>query len=180
MDYKAFITILIISVVTCYGLYRLSNNGNKLRRVVYSVLIVDLLLLAWVMYTKSYYFPGVHIIIIWCLGLFTFIAPSLFVVGIFSAFVSIVSSTVNRLPWISQKLLPHSKARTNKYRLVRLILSEEEEENIIGDLLEEYSQYQSKLKAYWWLVGQIFKSVIPLIYKALKKAVTDKLAAWIS
>lgn len=53
--------------------------------------------------------------------------------------------------------------------LLQLILpSSKERENIIGDLVEEYSQFPSRLQAHLWLYKQVLKSVLPLVYKNLK------------
>lgn len=53
--------------------------------------------------------------------------------------------------------------------LIKLILpAGEEQDNIVGDLLEEFSLLDSKFKAHVWLYKQVLKSVMPLIYKNLK------------
>lgn len=54
------------------------------------------------------------------------------------------------------------------YLLRFLLLSDEEQESIIGDLFEEYSQFNSIIKAHIWLYRQILKSVLPLVFKNLK------------
>jgi hypothetical protein len=58
--------------------------------------------------------------------------------------------------------------------LLKLSLpSDEEQENIIGDLLEEFDQFTSKEKAYLWLSKQVIKSICPLIYKILKTRIAS-------
>jgi hypothetical protein len=69
---------------------------------------------------------------------------------------------------IFKSILLPSKANTIKRRLVRLVLIEEEMANIIGDLLEEYNQIPSRLKANLWLYKQVITSIFPLIYRTLK------------
>jgi hypothetical protein len=54
-------------------------------------------------------------------------------------------------------------------RLLKLTLpSDEIQENIIGDLLEEFEQFGSKALAYLWLSKQVIKSLLPLAYKTIK------------
>jgi hypothetical protein len=54
-------------------------------------------------------------------------------------------------------------------QLLKLIsTSDEEADNIIGDLLEECDLYPSKLKARIWLYKQVLKSAPPLIYKSIR------------
>lgn len=48
------------------------------------------------------------------------------------------------------------------------LVSEAEGEGITGDLLEEANQHSSRLTATIWLYKQVFKSLLPLIYKNLK------------
>ena len=45
---------------------------------------------------------------------------------------------------------------------------DEIQECIIGDLLEEYNQIPSKLKAHLWLYKQVLTSFFPLVYKNIK------------
>jgi hypothetical protein len=44
----------------------------------------------------------------------------------------------------------------------------EEQDNITGDLLEEYSQFESPTRAYFWLLKQVLTSAFPLILKRMK------------
>jgi len=54
-------------------------------------------------------------------------------------------------------------------RLLKLTgASEEERENIVGDLWEEFNEFDSRLAAYIWLYKQALKSVLPLAYKTIK------------
>jgi phage-related protein len=54
-------------------------------------------------------------------------------------------------------------------RLLGLISScGEEQENIVGDLLEEFNEFPSRVRAHLWLYKQVLKSVLPLIYKTAK------------
>jgi hypothetical protein len=62
------------------------------------------------------------------------------------------------------------------YLLKLLLLFDEEQENIIGDLFEEYSQLQPKAKARIWLYKQILKSMPYLIYKSLKNCLASLLS----
>ena len=47
--------------------------------------------------------------------------------------------------------------------------TEEEQENITGDLLEEFNRFDSRLIAYIWLYKQVLKSVLPLAYNAARR-----------
>lgn len=54
-------------------------------------------------------------------------------------------------------------------RLLKLVIpSNAEQQNIIGDLLEEFSLFESKPKAYLWLYKQILTSACPLFWKTIK------------
>lgn len=63
-------------------------------------------------------------------------------------------------------------------RLLSLILaSGEEQENIVGDLFEEYLQFNSKAEASVWLYKQVFMSALPLIYKSLRRTAITRFGA---
>ncbi|HEX8774911.1 MAG TPA: hypothetical protein VF735_15160 [Pyrinomonadaceae bacterium] len=47
-------------------------------------------------------------------------------------------------------------------------LSGPDKEYIIGDLLEEYNQFPSRIKANLWLYKQVITSIFPLVYKTIK------------
>jgi hypothetical protein len=71
------------------------------------------------------------------------------------------------------RLQAEESVKTDAPRIVTFLLkliipSTEEQENLIGDLLEEYNQFPSKLSAHLWLYKQVLKSVLPLIYKSVK------------
>jgi hypothetical protein len=60
--------------------------------------------------------------------------------------------------------------------LLQLVLpSSKEREYIIGDLIEEYSQFPSRLQAHLWLYKQVLKSVLPLAYQTLKSRLASYL-----
>jgi hypothetical protein len=66
--------------------------------------------------------------------------------------------------------LDQRKGRAERVeRELSFLVEEGEYEYLIGDLLEEYSQIRPLIKARIWLFKQTVKSVIPLIYRALKK-----------
>ena len=48
------------------------------------------------------------------------------------------------------------------------LVSEAERESITGDLIEEFDQHPSRVTATFWLYKQVFKSLLPLIFKNLK------------
>lgn len=54
------------------------------------------------------------------------------------------------------------------YLLKFFLSSDEELESIIGDLLEEYSEFNSITKARSWLYRQVLASVLPLVLKKLR------------
>jgi hypothetical protein len=54
-------------------------------------------------------------------------------------------------------------------RLLKLTIPcDEAQENIIGDLLEEFEKIHSKTLAYLWLSKQVVRSLLPLIYNTIK------------
>lgn len=60
--------------------------------------------------------------------------------------------------------------------LLKPILSSDEELNVIvGDLIEEFLQIDSKARAHVWLCNQIIMSVPPLIYRVIRSALTSAL-----
>lgn len=54
------------------------------------------------------------------------------------------------------------------YLLSLLIPSNEDKDCIIGDLIEEYAQFQSRAAAYIWIYKQVFRSATSLVYKNIK------------
>ena len=71
---------------------------------------------------------------------------------------------------ISISLKPRFRNASNhlQRRLISLALSDEDKENVIGDLSEEFREFKSKRRAYIWLCKQVLKSVLPLVYKNLR------------
>lgn len=59
-----------------------------------------------------------------------------------------------------------------------ITVSKEELENILGDIEEEYNLHSSKLHANLWLYKQLFKSVLPLLYKTIKNRLVSYLGEW--
>lgn len=54
-------------------------------------------------------------------------------------------------------------------RLLKLIIpSNAEQQNVIGDLIEEFDLFESKPKAYVWFYKQLIISACPLIWRTLK------------
>lgn len=71
----------------------------------------------------------------------------------------------------------HPKTTYIAIRILTLLLqSEEDRENIIGDLLEEHDQFYSKLHACLWLYQQVSKSALSLIYKNIKSRLAARLS----
>jgi hypothetical protein len=61
-------------------------------------------------------------------------------------------------------------------RLLKTILpSDQEQQNIIGDLLEEYWLIKSKLRASVWLYKQILISGAAIIWKTIKNNISSML-----
>jgi hypothetical protein len=54
-----------------------------------------------------------------------------------------------------------------RYLFKATLLPDHEYEAIIGDLHEEFKQFNSKSKARVWVCKQIVWSILPLIYKVL-------------
>lgn len=68
-----------------------------------------------------------------------------------------------------------NEPRVAVWLLKHLLPSDEMQQYIIGDLLEEHNQFPSRRKAYFWLYKQIIKSVFPLIYKTIKSYLLHKI-----
>jgi hypothetical protein len=66
------------------------------------------------------------------------------------------------------------------YLFKMMLPSGDEQDNIIGDLIEECAQFNSTGKAHIWLYKQAFKSVLPLIYRCLKQSIVSRLGEWIN
>lgn len=73
---------------------------------------------------------------------------------------------------VSKEPAQPSKWHNEPEMAVRLLQSllplDKSRQNIIGDLLEEFSEFESKTTSYLWLYKQILKSVLPLAYEAVK------------
>src|SRR2546421_9812762 len=54
-------------------------------------------------------------------------------------------------------------------RLLKILLPCNEQENVIGDLIEEYLQFQSTTRAYFWLYKQIITSALSLFLRAIRE-----------
>lgn len=54
-------------------------------------------------------------------------------------------------------------------RLLKSFLSDEDREHIIGDVVEEFSLFESKLKAYLWLYKQVVTSAWPLVCNTIER-----------
>lgn len=167
------VIIIIIALGIGWICSDLFENISKLKRVFYYASGIDLLLLVLVTYSE----PDLQKLnTITMSGLFLFISFPLilFLIGAIYFYASVIFSAWNKMFPPSRKILWHSKSKACLRSLMRLILSEEEEENIVGDLLEEFQQFASNAKAYLWLSKQLTKSVWPLIYKN----VTSRLASY--
>jgi hypothetical protein len=100
-----------------------------------------------------------------------------FVIIVAALLVALISGIFHsHEPRIKQKLRdgnlltqPRAMPLSVIYLLKLMLLSNNDQNNIIGDLLEEYLQFNSKLRGYLWLYKQLIKSASPLIYKALKR-----------
>lgn len=65
-------------------------------------------------------------------------------------------------------------------RLVKpLFLSDVEQENLVGDLIEEFSQFSSRTNAYLWVFKQVLKSSWQLAGRAVKYKILASIEAWI-
>lgn len=78
-------------------------------------------------------------------------------------------------PVVSQSLkgTPSSQPVIFKHLIALSTSSLEEQENMIGDLLEEFSEFDSKSKGYLWLYKQVLKSVLHLVYRNVKNRLTS-------
>lgn len=75
-------------------------------------------------------------------------------------------SRILKEPYQSDKL--YNEPRIAVRLLETLLPSDESQQNVIGDVLEEFAEFKSKTTAYIWLYKQVLKSVLPLVYKNLK------------
>jgi len=53
-------------------------------------------------------------------------------------------------------------------RVLNLVVPPCEQEHVIGDLIEEFNRFPSRLDAYLWLYKQVIKSIVPLLLKTIK------------
>jgi hypothetical protein len=92
---------------------------------------------------------------------------------------NVVVNTARRL-----RSTPHKEQDKDKFvaelplatRLLKLMLdSDEEQEYVFGDLLEEYNQFPSRVKANLWLYKQVITSIFPLIYKTLRSRLAARI-----
>lgn len=145
-----------------------------LKKLVYCALALDLYSSSILIYERQSCLTTADIGIV-ILLLIVFFLPSFLIVCSVSLIYFIFSPIVRELFWISQQLVRRRKSKTRSRRLVRFLLTEEDEENIIGDLREEYLQFHSKSEAHLWLYKQVLKSIAPLIYKTAKSRLASYL-----
>lgn len=74
----------------------------------------------------------------------------------------------------TQEKLPQNELPAAAVGLLKLtVSSEDEQENIIGDLVEEQSHLQSGAKTRFWLYGQVIRSFFPLAYRRLRSSLSQ-------
>lgn len=69
----------------------------------------------------------------------------------------------------AQPVTSKDESRVVKCLLKLILWSEIDQDNVIGDLVEECAQYQPKVRARRWLYTQVIKSVPPLLYENAKR-----------
>jgi hypothetical protein len=69
---------------------------------------------------------------------------------------------------------PNKEPRTVIRLLKSILPSDGQQENIIGDLLEEYNQFSSRIRANLWLYKQVITSIFPLVYKVMPYEIAPK------
>lgn len=75
---------------------------------------------------------------------------------------------------------PHPLIQRLTSNLLRLFMSLDDREIIIGDLVEEYSDVYSRLgrrKTNRWFYKQVIGSILPVLYRAV---INSKLVAWLA
>jgi hypothetical protein len=85
--------------------------------------------------------------------------------------------TAGRLREAYRRIPARVKPKKILRRLLSLVLTEEEQETLVGDLLEEYSLFQSKREGRIWVFEQIVKSIPPLVYKNVKERLASYFGA---
>lgn len=103
---------------------------------------------------------GITLLILGAIG-------GLLMVASFSLMKVILFPVIKELR-VSRKRRPQSKSIASLCCLLRLFLTEEDVENIVGDLWEEYTNFQSKADGHVWLYKQVLKSVLPLVAKTIR------------
>lgn len=104
------------------------------------------------------------------------VMATIFQIGLFMGVLRILasSSPIRRVSDSGR----HRRSETHQSKTAeiffKLLVSAEEEDNIIGDLIEEYEQIESKVEAHVWLYKQILKSILPLMYKTIKKRLASR------
>jgi hypothetical protein len=93
---------------------------------------------------------------------------SMFLTAVWVSVEASFSLMMYSLSWVLKKTTLRRKSKTRPRRLVSCFLTKEEEDNIFGDLCEEYAQFKSKTEGCIWYCRQIIKSIPPLVYKNLK------------
>lgn len=161
------IIIIIIALGIGWVCSDIFENISKLKKIFYYASGIDLLLFVLLIYEQSYYSQDLDIITIGGLSLSVCFLPILFLIGGIYFYASVISSAWNKLFPLSRTIPQHSKSKARLHSIMRLILSEEDEANIVGDLLEESAKFQSKRQANIWLYKQVLKSALPLFYKNL-------------
>jgi hypothetical protein len=107
--------------------------------------------------------PGIVIATIFQIGLF---------IGVLRVLTS--SSPTRRVSDSRRHRISETHQSKTVVSLFNLLVAAEEEDNIIGDLIEEYEQFESKVAAHVWLYKQILKSILPLMYKTIKKRLASR------
>lgn len=140
-----------------------------LKKFFYYAIIADLLFLIFG-YGREFSFRGPIVEVFFSLLILVVVLalPSIPLAVILIIAELLSAFAVGRLRQTYLKLPSRVKTKKLLRRVLNLILTEEEQENISGDLREEYLHFESKTEGCIWLYRQVIRSIPPLAYNNLK------------
>lgn len=147
-----------------------------LKKFFYYAIIVDLVFLVFG-YGREFSFRGPIVEVFFSLLILVVVLalPSIPLAAILIIAELLGVFAAGRLRQAYLKIPSRVKTKNILRRVLSLILTEEEQESISGDLREECLHFESKTEGRIWLCRQIIKSIPPLAYKNLKSRLASYL-----
>jgi hypothetical protein len=134
--------------------------------------------LSWFHYITGVGLIVLSIILIGALIFLAVVAPVFFVTA---ATLIIFSLATNLFIGVKKELTTDKRTSTLRC-LLRLFLTEEDEENIVGDLFEEFAEIAVKHGEWYaklWYYKQVAASAWPMLRKATGWGLVASIGAWI-